>query len=473
MAKKSLPRYRQLVLDIAGQINQGVLAPGERLPSLREVCARQGLSLSTVHEAFRQLEDQGLIEARPQSGFFVSARRPKLPVKTIEPCSITVDPLLWQYIQEIPETAPRMASGFRSATPSAELLPLSQLQKLTVDTVRSHPEILADYGKPGGLPALRRQVARQALDWGGTFSTDNIVITNGAIEGLNLALRALTRPGDVVAVESPAYFALLHSLQSMGLRVVEIPTDPEHGISVDALELATRDGAVQAIVLVSSFANPTGALMPETARQRVAELASARDIPLIEDDIYGEFYFGRHRPRPIKSFDRTGHVLYCASFTKSTSPGLRLGWIEAGRYHAQLETQKYIDTHSTAPLNQLVLARFLETGGYARHLRQFRRALASQMQALCSAVRQHFPPATHFVAPKGGFVLWLTLPAPFDSVELFHAARAEGIGFAPGPLFSPRGAYRNCLRLSCTALWTPEQETRLATLARLAARQLG
>jgi DNA-binding transcriptional MocR family regulator len=469
MTSASPPLYLQLSDEVAAQIEAGILQPGERLPSLRDMRSRRGLSLSTVQEAFRRLEDRGLIQAKPQSGYFVSARapRPHAGSPTL-PGEVEVDPLLWSYVQDITDQFGARINSFRSVAPAPELLPLAQLQKLMADCVRHEPELLSDYGSPAGDLRLRRQIARQALEWGGQLAPERLIITHGTIEALNLALSALTRPGDVVAVESPAYFALLYCLKAHGLRAIEIPTDPEYGISVEALELATREHAIQAVILVANFSNPQGSLMPDSAKQKVADLLASRDIPLIEDDVYGEFYFGAQRPRPIKAFDQCGNVLYCASLTKNVAPGLRVGWIEAGRYQARIEVQKYISTHSTPLINQVVLARFLEDGGYARHMRKLRRKLAAQMRELASGVRRYFPAQTRFIVPQGGCVLWLELPASFDSIQFFLRARDEGIGVAPGPLFSTRGEYRHCLRLSCATPWSPQQTALLARLGALA-----
>jgi DNA-binding transcriptional MocR family regulator len=472
MNSNDLPLYQQLADAIAVQIEDGILRPGERLPSLREMRLRRGLSLSTVQEAFRRLEDRGLVQAKPQSGYFVSPRTVRAAPPPSAPGEVEVDALLWSYVQDLYVGAPERVDGFRSAHAPPSLLPVAPLQRLMADCVRRRPELLCDYGVPAGDAGLRRQIARQALEWGGQLAPDNLIITQGTIEALNLALRALTRPGDVVAVESPAYFSLLYCLKALSLRVVEIPTDPVCGISVDALELATRDGAVQAVILVANFSNPLGSLMPDAAKQRVADLLASRDIPLIEDDVYGEFYFGKHRPRPIKAFDRGGNVLYCSSMTKNVAPGLRVGWIEAGRHRAAIEVQKYIGTHSTPLINQVVLARFLEEGGYARHMRRMRRQLAAQMRTMMAGVERHFPARTRFSAPEGGCVLWLELPEGFDSIAFYLRARAEGIGLAPGPLFSPRGGYRNCVRLSCTAPCDEAQMARLARLGVLAREQL-
>ncbi|TDR76578.1 PLP-dependent aminotransferase family protein [Paludibacterium purpuratum] len=458
--------------EIALQIHSGILRHGERLPSLREMRLRRGLSLSTVQEAFRLLEDQGLVDARPQSGFFVRRPAPSpVPAALGTPTAIAVDPLLWSYVQEIPVDNPRVFEGFRSATPAPSLLPVAQLQKLMVDTLRHHPELLSDYGSPLGCVELRLQIARRSLEWGGQLEPAHLLITHGAIEALNLALRAVTRPGDVVAVESPTYFSLLRSMENMGLRVLEIPTHPQHGMSYEALELATRNGAVQAVSLIANYANPLGSLMPDATKARIAALMAERDIPLIEDDVYGELHFGPKRPAPLKAFDRSGHVLYCSTLTKTLAPGLRIGWIEAGRYLPQVELQKYLGTHSTPQLSQRVLARVLESGGYARHMRGFRRALYAQMMQMLAGVERYFPAGSRFCAPQGGFSLWVELPPHCDSVALFQLSRAEGIGFAPGPLFSPRGEYRHCLRLAGSGHWDDAQEARLKRLGELACRQ--
>lgn len=466
------PLYQQLADDIAAQIASRVLRVGERLPSLRDMKLRRGLSLSTVQQAFRLLEDQGLVEARPQSGYFVRQRSDSTPLLRLAAATeVSVDPLLWSYVEDQSEQHTERMQGFRSAVAPHDLLPTAQLQRMTLDCMRHHPDLLSDYGRPSGLPAFKRQIARLALEWGGQLHPEQLIVTQGTIEALNLALRALTRPGDVVAVESPAYFSLLFTLKALGLRVVEIPTDPVSGISVDALELATRDSAIKAVILVPNFSNPLGALMPDAAKEKVADMLAERGIPLIEDDVYGEFYYGRQRPRPIKAFDRSGNVLYCASLTKDVAPGLRIGWIDPGRYRNQVEVQKYLSTHSTPTLNQAVLARFLESGAYPRHMRRLRRAIASQMQGLLQGLAQHFPADVQYTAPQGGFALWLVFPQGFDSLVLHQQARQEGIGLAPGPLFSPRGGYRHCVRLSCAAAWTPEQQARLLRLSQLVWQQ--
>lgn len=473
MKPELLPLYEQVADEIAAIIASGTLKPGERLPSLRSMKQRRQVSMSTVQEAFGMLEDRGLIEARPQSGYFVRRRLPYAPpaCSTPQPQALPVvtNPLMWRFLRYV---ASGSDLGFANAVPAPELFAVGALQGKFNQVARRRPELLSEYGRSDGLPELRRQIARRTVDWGQALGVDDILISNGCIEALNLCLQAVTRPGDVVAIESPCYFGLLQLLEARGLKGLEIPTDPVHGMSLGALDLATRSGEVKAVIVVSNFSNPLGALLPEESKRRMVEMLAERTIPLIEDDIYGEFYFGRERPLPAKAFDRSGNVLYCTSFTKQAAPGLRVGWVAGGRFHDELQMRKFSLTFCTPPLLQAVMAEFLAAGGFDRHMRQLRRALRSQVSDTVDLVARHFPPGTKLAEPQGGFLLWLELPPGGDCLALFDAALAEGIGFAPGPLFSPCGEYGRCLRLSCGAPLTPERVAALKRLGELACLQL-
>ncbi|WP_051318830.1 aminotransferase-like domain-containing protein [Chitinimonas koreensis] len=463
--------YASLADDIAALIAAGTLRPGDRLPSLRELRDKRGVSLSTVTEAFHLLEDRGLIEARPQSGFYVRRRpvEPPPPSRpSQEPAAVTVNRRLWDYLQL---TRGRQ-HGFCYAVLAPECFPNAQLQRLMNEALRESPNLLSEYGGTRGLEVLRRQVARHAMEWGGRLTADDVQITAGGIEALNLALRAVTQPGDVVAVESPTYFGLLQLFESMGLKALEIPTDPEHGISLAALELATRDDAVAACVLMPNFSNPTGSLMSDEAKQQLVRLLAERGVPLIEDDIYGDFHQGRERPRPAKAFDETGNVLYVASYTKVVAPGMRVGWIAPGRYRARVEILKYINTFSTPAITQATLARFLESGGYDQHMRRLRRLCSDQLARLNDGLARYFPAGTRWTRPHGGYMCWVELPAGADATRILQSSVQDGISFAPGPLFSARDAYRNYLRLCCGEPWSAAVEAKLRRLGELVQRDL-
>lgn len=463
-------RYEKLAADLGQLIGAGTLRPGERLPSVRRLAAERRLSVSTVVQALRQLEDRGLVEARPQSGFFVRHRAPLRPQpvrRTTPETAVAVD-VSARLVRVLRAGMEPGVAPLAAALPSPGLLPIAALNRLYAGVARRHPGLLA-----GGShhfsdePALVRQLVRRSLAWGGPLAAEEIVVTNSCTEALALCLRAVTRPGDTVAVESPAYYLMLQLLESFGLKALEIPTDPRTGISVEALDLATREGRVAACLLVSNASNPLGSVMPDENKRRFARLTAERGVAVIEDDVYGDLHFGDARPWPIKAFDTTGNVLLCSSFSKSLSPAMRIGFVAAGRWRSQVALQKTISSGGTNPVTQQVLAEYLESGAYDRHLRALRRAYRQQVDAMVAAVTRHFPAATCLARPQGGFVLWVELPEGIDTTALHDRAIADGVAYVPGEMFSASGMYRNCLRLNCGNPHTPEIEAAVGRLGRL------
>jgi DNA-binding transcriptional MocR family regulator len=465
-----LLRYEKLAGELEGMIASGVLRHGDRLPSLRRLAGERRLSLSTVVQALRQLEDRGLVEARPQSGFFVRRPLPSLAEPASRstpeaPVPVDVTQRLVRVLQAgvKPGIAPLAA-----ALPHPSLLPVAALQRMYAGVARRHPKLL-EGGSHINMdePALVRQIVRRSLAWGGPLAGDEIVVTNSCTEALGLCLRAVTRPGDTVAVESPAYYLMLQLLETLGLRALEIPCDPRTGISVKALDLATRDGRVAACLLVPNASNPLGSVMPDEKKRLLAALTAARGVAVIEDDIYGDLCFASQRPWPIKAFDTTGNVMLCSSFSKSLSPSLRIGFVAAGRYRPALALQKTITSGGTNPITQHVLAEYLDSSAYERHLRGLRRSCEQQVERMRQAVTRHFPAETRMTQPQGGFVLWLELPEEIDATALHEKAVTQGLAFVPGELFSASGMYRNCLRLNCGNPHGPEIEDAIRRLGQL------
>lgn len=451
-AMAELLRYEKLAEELEGMIGGGCLRFGDRLPSVRRLALERRLSVSTVVQALHLLERRGLVEARPQSGYFVrrvelARAQPVLRSTPVVPVPVDVSQRLVSVLQSgaKPGVAP-----FAAALPAPSLLPLAALHRLYASVARRYPKLL-EGGSHINMeePALVRQLVRRSLAWGGPLAADEIVITNSCTEALGLCLRAVSKPGDTVAVESPAYYLMLQLLETLGLKALEIPTDPNSGISVEALDLATRNGGVAACLLVPNASNPLGSVMFDEKKRLLATLTASRGVAVIEDDIYGDLHFGNQRPWPIKAFDTAGNVMLCSSFSKSLTPSLRIGFVAAGRYRPAIALQKTITSGATNPLTQHVLAEYLASGAYERHLRSLRRSYESQVESMRGAVSRYFPAATRIARPQGGFVLWVELPEEIDASRLHERAVAENLSYVPGELFSASGMYRNCLRLNC------------------------
>ncbi|MBI2347663.1 MAG: PLP-dependent aminotransferase family protein, partial [Deltaproteobacteria bacterium] len=360
---------------MATLIDRGTLRPGERVPSVRKLSTQLRISISTVLQAYFLLEDRGFIEARPQSGFYVKLRPRDLPPEpkpshpSLSATEVGVAELLAKVFAAArnPDFIP-----LATAIPSPDLLPTKPLNRLMAWVARHRGEQGVNYDFPPGNEALRHQVARRSLDWGCSLSPDDIVTTCGTMEALNLCLRAVAKPGDTIAIESPTFYGILQA--SLGMRVLEIPTHPRDGIDLDALEQAIKKNKVKACLLIPNFNNPLGCCMPDNNKKQLVEMLGRREIPLIEDDIYGDIYFGATRPKTAKAFDKEGLVLLCSSFSKTIAPGYRVGWAAPGRFKSQVEHLKSMNTIATATLPQMAVARFLESGGYDRHLRKLRKA---------------------------------------------------------------------------------------------------
>ncbi|WP_028456478.1 aminotransferase-like domain-containing protein [Chitinilyticum litopenaei] len=444
--------YSQLVEDIAAAIACGSLAAGSRLPSVRRCAAERGISFNTVTMAYRQLEDRGLIEARPQSGYFVKSALGQ-PAQPLRHSPATITPTR-ESEQLVAMVLAAQAHGdhvnLALACPDGEhFYPADKLARLTAGLLRRQPGLVGRYALPPGPGRLPQQIARRGLALGMHLPPDDILITHGAMEALQLALRAVTQPGDTVGVESPTYFNLYPLLVSLGLKVLEIPTHPQTGLSLDALELLLAEKRLAAILAMPTVQNPLGCTMPLDAKRRLAELLRQYEVPLIEDALYAELQFGEALSPTVQSFDRDGWVMICASYTKTLAPDYRIGWLYAGRFAARVRELKFASSIAESALLSEAVGLFLEAGHYDSHLRGLRRRYAQNIDRMRGLIAAHFPAGTTATQPAGGFLLWLELPPQVDALTLFHAALAEKIVVTPGNLYSSGSRYRHCLRISC------------------------
>lgn len=462
--------YRQLAAEIARHIGSGVYSSGERLPGVRDMARRRRVSVATVVSAYQVLADQGRIEARPRSGFYVLAIRPIQPIEAAPatsaapPRPVTGHQLALELIKAAND--PGLVQ-LGAAVPAPELLPTQAIHRALVRVTRMQRARATAYMMPPGAPELRRQIARRMSEAGAGVAPDDIVVTTGCQESLGLALRAVTQPGDIVAVESPAFYGLLHALESLGLRALEIPAHPRDGIALDALGSALQRWPVKACVLVPNFSNPLGYRMSDEAKRALVELLGKHGVPLIEDDVYGDLGFDPQRPTSCKGLMPRADILYCSSFSKSLAPGLRIGWIVAGRHHERVEYLKYVTSIASPTAPQLAIAELLAGGRYERHLRQVRSVYRSAVARMSDMVMTAFPEGTRISRPCGGFVLWVELPEGTGGVALARRALQEGISIAPGTLFSASGGFGNFIRLSCAQRWDARLEQAMLRLAAL------
>lgn len=466
-----MKRYEALADEIAAAIHAGTLRAGDRLPSVRATAAGHGVNASTVFQAYYLLEARGLIRARPRSGYFVADAATETPraldaASTPDSESIAVD--LPERVYAILEaTTKREVVPFGSAFPSPELFPLQRLAKTLAATVQKLDPRVSVETLIQGSAQLRRQIARRYVADGIAMQADDLVVTNGAMEALNLCLTAVTEPGDAVVIESPTFYAALQALERHRLRAIEVPTHPNEGIELDALADVLKRRRPRALWLMTNFQNPLGGTMSEAKKRDLVALLASHRTPLIEDDVYGELYFDAQRPKPAKAFDSEGWVLHCSSFSKCLAPGYRVGWAAPGRYVREIARLKLSTSLTASVPAEAALAAFLERGGYDRHLRGLRRALARQQQAMIAAIARHFPAATRITRPRGGYFLWAELPRGVDAVELHRRALARNISTAPGPIFSSRGEYTNFLRLNYGSPWDARAEEAMAILGKL------
>jgi DNA-binding transcriptional MocR family regulator len=463
--------YESLAEDLTGLIARGTLRTGDRLPSVRVLSGQRGVSISTVLQAYLLLESRGFVETRPQSGHYVRSTRlalvpePRPPRVSSTATRVTVSDLIARvYGASRDPNVVLLGAGNMSPT----LLPTERLNRGLAAVARSAGGAGIAYDPPPGLPALRRQVARRAAECGVALRADEIVTTVGTMEALHLCLRAVARAGDTIAVESPAFFGVLQLIESLEMRALEIPSNAGTGIDLALLEEALRRHRVKACLVVPTFSNPLGSLMPDEAKRELVKMLARRDIPLIEDDIYGDLHFDGARPRPARAFDRHGLVMLCGSFSKTLAPGYRVGYVAPGRYRDAVERLKFTQTVASPTLVQMAVADFLENGGYERHLRRLRRSLCEQVTRVSESIAQHFPVGTRISRPRGGVLLWVEMPAGKSSLELHDRALARGVSVAPGPIFSAKQRFTTCLRVSCGFPWSEAIERGIRTLGQIA-----
>ena len=461
--------YREVAGKIATLIDSGTYRPGDRVPSIRELSRQEQVSINTVKVAYGFLEDRRVIEARPQSGYYVSARLPEIPrepeinTNDISPLNISSSNLVVRIMRDVLDPA---KVQFGAAIPDPSLIPWEKLSRILASEARRHKSESTLYAMPPGSKRLRHQVAKWMIKAGCMLNGEEIVITSGASEAVFLALRSICKPGDTVAVGAPIYFNFVQMLELLDLRVIEIPNSPIDGLHLESLRHALQHNRIACCLVVSNYDNPLGSSLSNERKEELAKLLANAGVPLIEDDINGDLSHGDERPTVAKAWDRTGNVLLCSSFSKTLAPGYRVGWISPGRYMDKVLHQKIVTNIASATPTQLAVAEFLENGGYAHHLRSISKVYAAKVARMAEAIGTYFPTGTRVTRPAGGFTLWVELAENIDTVALYAKAEKMKITIAPGSLFSTSGKFANCLRLN-SAFWSEDTRWAVEALGRM------
>jgi DNA-binding transcriptional MocR family regulator len=463
--------YTLLAESLEEQLRSGVFQANEKLPSLRKFAEQRSVSISTAQMAYNQLEDRGLIEVRPKSGYYVrhisnvQFETPKIKVSPQKPNIVTTSELVMDVMRN--SGNPNYVN-FAAASPGTDFPILQQVKKSFTQTARNRDFLGNGYCLTKGEECLRRALAQRANDAGIRITPEEIIISSGCQSAIGLCLKVLCKPGDIVAVESPSYYGLLQLIESMGLKVIELPSDPVTGLSVDALRLALEQWPVKTILGVPNYNNPLGAVMPIESKKAVIELINQYQISFIEDDIYGELGYDESRPPAVKAYDSDGRVLLCSSASKMLEPQLGVGWIMPGQFMKEIEYERFLSSSNQFCLPQIVIGETMAKASFDRHIRQARKTYQQRRDRLFDLISAHFPENIRVSTPQGGFVAWIELPRSLDATDLYLRAKEVGIVISPGAIFSSNPSkYKHSIRLSYAQAWTKERDQAIQTLGNL------
>lgn len=460
--------YLKIANSVTEQIKSETLQFGDRLPSLRSAQKLYNVSLNTIKQAYMELESRSLVESRPKYGYYVSqTSQRKLALPSVAQMKVsegknTPEDLIDKVFGSIGGTD---VTQFALGIPGKSLLPVGKMKKCMIDVMKRKSDSGTNYEPVQGSEALRREIAKWSMVMEGKITEDDLVITSGAMNAVYNCLMAVTQPRDSVAVESPVYFGILQAIQLLGLKAVEIPTHPITGVDLDELKKVLPK--LSACCFVVNYNNPLGFQMPDENKKELVKMLTEHNVPLVEDDVYGNIYFGAGRPKPCKFYDEAGIVMWVGSVSKTLAPGFRVGWVAPGKFKEKIIRQKLVQTVSGPSLFSDVITDFLAHGRYDHHLRMFRKKLYANYLQIQKSVIEYFPDNTKISEPKGGFMLWLELDKRICTEDLYDLAVSQKVNFAPGRMFSQYNQYQNCMRLNYALEWTDRVESDLEKLGKM------
>lgn len=448
-------KYSVFTNMIESGISKGLLKAGDKLPSIRSVKAEYNLSTTSVQSGYDYLVSKGLVKSIPRSGYIIAEYLKEI-VPSTALNTIVKDAVFREKVMLTSKRLEHSESvSLNVATPADIFIPQNLILKTMQEVVREKGASLLRYYPNSGLLRLRELITKRYALHGAYLQSEELIITDGALQALYIALSSITCPGDIIAVESPCVFSILEVIANLGLRTIEIPISFPNGLDIELLEKVCIEHAVKAIVVTPNFHNPTGILMSDEQKKQVYEIAVAHNVPIVENDIYGDLYFEGNRPTNIRNYDTKGLVLTYSSFSKTLAPGLRIGWLAAGQYFAKVERLKFSLGRSVTPINQEVVIKLLQSTNYDKHLRGFRSKLAQQAVLLKEQFTTCFPSGLITSCPKGGYSLWCELSAHVDITLFYKKSEEVGVSFTPGETFSFTDWYDTCFRAVFSHQLTP------------------
>uniref|UniRef100_F4CBU2 Transcriptional regulator, GntR family with aminotransferase domain n=1 Tax=Sphingobacterium sp. (strain 21) TaxID=743722 RepID=F4CBU2_SPHS2 len=438
-------KFEVFTVSIEKNIRKGIYQPGQRLPSVRDLKKMHHLSTTTVQHGYERLVSQGLVTSVPKKGYYVSEPITDLE-NTVYP--IVRDPIFVNNrFHTTSANLKRSVSEFNVAAPGDLLIPQKLLLRTMQQVIRDKSAGLLRYYDSNGLQDLKHKIINHAAIYRTIISPDELLITDGALQALYIALSSVCETNDVIAIESPCVFSVLEVARVLKLKVIEIPFTTKIGFDFDFLRKACLKNNVKALVITPNFHNPTGAMMTDEEKQSLLSIAQKHGLIVIENDIYGDLPFNGERPSTIRSFDESGSVMTYSSYAKTLAPGVRLGWLSTAHFMHRAEQIKFALGSTVSPIYQETVHRLLSNASYQRHIRSFRAQLAKNAQFTIDLLNECFPRGTQISDPKGGYNLWVKLPKHID-VDLFYRKCEEtGIRFTPGDTFSFSIAFENHFRI--------------------------
>ena len=478
-----VPLYIQLRDQLRALVHAGDLRPGDRIPASRELANMLGVHRTTVANAYAELESEGLIQGHVGRGTFIKGNGNGLKITPPAPPVLNgADGIRWELLfadergdevlSRLTASAPVDSLSFVMARPAPEHFPVEELQICVNAVLRREATDVLNLGPSDGYGPLKEALTELLRQEGLTVRDENLLITDGCQQSLDLISKAFVRPGDSVILENPSYPGAIAIFNGARARCLGVPVQTHAepggslGIDLEALEATLAANRVKLMVLTPDFQNPTGVSIPLASRRKILEMAARYQVAIVEDHIYARLHNREERIPSLKQLDRSNIVIHIDSFAKVAFPGLRVGWIVAPPTAVERlrQVKQTTDLH-TDQLAQATLAEFLRRGLFTKHLAKMRKVYASRLRALDEALRKHMPEGARWTIPDGGMCTWLELPLGFDASELLIHAKERSVLFAPGRYFYVQGPQPNTLRLGFASLDEKQIARGVSTLA--------